>query len=585
MTLRDIAIALGFKVDESKAKEAENRISGIKDFAVKALGAIGIGFSLSAMNQIAEEFNGINDQIRNATGGMGDQRDIQQQILKSAQETRSEYGTTAKYVSMMAKENRDMFADVGDAIAYNEILTKMWKGAGKSNEEINGLMEAVNKSFAKGKVDTETINRLMEQSPEAVEYLNRHLGSTTDQLEEMLSEGKIGLSDLRDAFLENADDIEQKFGELNYSISDGLLHVRNRWGLWLDDLNSTTEFTQTLSKFMTRGFDAMMDWLDKARDGIARLSEKLGGMGNVLKLTAVLVGAVIAATQGKKVLSFLQAVLKLAGGINLKVLGIIAVFVVLALLVDDFINFMKGNDSVIGEALQAAGIDADEMREKIQKAWDGCKDAAGKLKAALEPLWEALSQFWGDWGDDILAVVGRVVSGILSAVAEVANMLSGLLTLLTGVFTGDWDMVMQGLAQIWEALWNGLYDLAEPLIILIDKLFGDKIDSMVDGVKWLWEKISYYFGLIGDVFGKIGDFFGGVGDKVSSFFGGSVDNSVKNSTVVKSAGNGGNRTNNVRQEVNIKNTFNGMERETVRDAEKGAADALEDLKNAMAFGR
>lgn len=585
MTLRDIAIALGFKVDESKAKEAENRISDLKGFAVKALGAIGIGFSLAAMNQLAEEFNGINDQIRNATRELGDQRDIQQQILRSAQETRSEYGTTAKYVSMMVKENSEMFAGVEDAIAYNDVLTKMWKAAGRSNDEINGLMEAVNKSFAKGKVDTETLNRLLEQSPEAVEYLNKHLGSTTDQLEQMLADGKIGLTDLRDAFLENTDDIERKFGELNYSISDGLLHIRNRWGLWLDDLNSSTLFTETLSKYMVRAFDWIMTGLDKARDGFVWLTERLGGIENVLKLLGILIAGIVIATQGNKVISVLQTVLKLVGGINLKILGIIAIFVVLALLVDDFINFMKGNDSVIGEALRAAGIDADAMREKIIGAWNGCKEAAGQLVEALRPLWDLLSRFWGDWGDDILAVVGMVLAGILGAIIEIINVLSGLLTFLTGVFTGDWDKALEGLNQMWDSFWNGLYKLFEPVITLIDKLFGDKIDSMIGYAKKLWEKVQYYVSLIGNAFGGIVDFIGGIGEGIGNFFGGSKKTSVQNSTINQSAGNGGNRTNNVNQNVEINNTFKGMEREQVQVANRMTTDVVSDLNDAFVFER
>lgn len=70
MTIRDIFVAIGFQIDENEAKAAENRISDIKNFAVQALGAIGVGLSLSAMNQITEEFQAINDQIRNATQGL-----------------------------------------------------------------------------------------------------------------------------------------------------------------------------------------------------------------------------------------------------------------------------------------------------------------------------------------------------------------------------------------------------------------------------------------------------------------------------------------------------------------------------------
>ena len=138
------------------------------------------------MNALAEEFNGINDQIRNATAGLGEQKEIQDKIMQSANDTKMSYADTAKTVGALVQENKELFGSIDEAVAFHDAVTKTFKAAGKSNEEIAGLMEAINKSFAKGKVDTETLNQLMERSPEAVEYLNRQLGSTTDQLEQLV---------------------------------------------------------------------------------------------------------------------------------------------------------------------------------------------------------------------------------------------------------------------------------------------------------------------------------------------------------------------------------------------------------------
>lgn len=72
-------------------------------------------------------------------------------------------------------------------------------------------MEAINKSFAKGVVDSETMSQLLEQSPEAVALLNKRLGTTSDQLEDMVTDGKISLADLKGAFVDNAAEIEAAF--------------------------------------------------------------------------------------------------------------------------------------------------------------------------------------------------------------------------------------------------------------------------------------------------------------------------------------------------------------------------------------
>ena len=585
MTLRDIFVAIGFQVDENEARAAENRISDIKNFAVQALGAIGIGLSLSAMNQITEEFQAINNQIRNATQGLGDQEEIQQKILKSAQETRSAYSTTAKYVSMMVQENSDIFGSIDDAIAYNNVLQKMWRAAGKSNEEIEGLMEAVNKSFAKGKIDSETISQLLEQSPEAIQYLNKQLGSTTDQLEDMATDGKISLQDLYDAFMNNADDIDRRFGDLSYTISDALLYIRNKWGLWLADMNETTGLTQTISRFMTRAFDIMMSGLDKVKNGFEWLADRLGGTEKALALLAIVAGSFFLAFNFNKLTGGLSSVLKLIGGINLKTLAIAGAFIALFLIIDDFINFMQGNNSMIGEALEAAGIDADDMRDKIIKAWNDCAGAAKDFWNAIQPLIEKIGELFEalGLGDSIFAMIGKRIGNLLDLIILFIDGLTGIITFFSELLSGDVEGAMDGLLQYWEALWQSFYQKYKPWIDLIVNVFNAGAETIGGALDWLWDKASSILGGIRNFFGGIGDFFGGVGDFFSG--GAKVNNTASSKTINNSAGNGGNRTNNINQRVEVNNTFNAADFPTMQTANKATTDVVGDLTDTFKFAK
>ena len=47
VTIRDIMILLGFDIDEQSQNEAENSVKSLKDMATKALGAIGVAFSVA----------------------------------------------------------------------------------------------------------------------------------------------------------------------------------------------------------------------------------------------------------------------------------------------------------------------------------------------------------------------------------------------------------------------------------------------------------------------------------------------------------------------------------------------------------
>lgn len=63
-----------------------------------------------------------------------------------------------------------------------------------------------------------------------------------------------------------------------------------------------------------------------------------------------------------------------------KIAAIAAVVIVVALLVEDFINFMQGNNSLLGSLLEKAGVDVDKFRANIIKIW-------GNIKTILTAVW------------------------------------------------------------------------------------------------------------------------------------------------------------------------------------------------------
>lgn len=627
MTLRQLFVSLGFDVDEKSMKEVEGKITNVKDFAMKALGAIGIGFSLTQMNALAEEFNGINDQIKAATSSLSNQKEIQEKIMQSANDTKMSYADTAKTVSALVQENKELFSSVDEAIAFNDAVTKAFKVAGKSNEEIAGLMEAINKSFAKGKVDTETLNQLMEKSPEAVAYLNEQLGCTTDQLEQMAADGKISLNDLKDAFVSNTGEINSAFNNLDYSISDGLLYVRNKWGYWLDDINSGIGLTKTLARYMTRAFDTVMKGLNWVKDIAVKVTDKLGGMENVIKFIGIAAGVAIAAFQGKKVLSFLKSFAGLLNAANIKLLAIVAVIVGIALIVDDFINFMQGNDSVIGDALKKMGYDVDEVRDRIITTWNKVKGfltqvwlalqkAAEKISGKWKEYWinngteiteklasifhgllatlgaifhslydlavqifQSLQVFWDKWGDKILNAFSAIFSMAGEQFKAFLKVVQGIIDFITGIFSGDWEKAWQGICEIATGIWEGIVAFFKGIWDAIYALFGEKIDAIVEKVTAFVDKIKEKFQAVKDFFADIGDFFGGVGD----FFAG--DATVQSTTVANVAAGTGSKTNNINQEVKIENIFNNTDTQTIAGAAtQSAQDTTDQLAKGLKYG-
>ena len=479
MTLRELLIGLGFKIDESSEKKAEQGIQGLKDKATQLLGAIGIGFSLANLNELSEEFRTTNDQIAQATRLLGDQDEIQQKILDSANRTRATYADTARMVSNLVQENSDLFGTVDEAIAFNDAATMLFRTAGKTNEQIAGLMEAINKSFAKGVVDSETISQLLEQSPEFIALLNERLGTTSDQLEQMVADGKISLADLKGAVVDNADEIAAAFDGTSYKISDAMLNIRNQFGLWVADMDETLGISEAIGTTMVRSFNVVMDVLRQVQVRFEWLAEKVGGTENLFRIIGTVAASAFGVIALPKLLTFLTTLQKIDKALlaaRLKMLGIIAVVTVIVLLIQDFIAFMSGDNSLIGSLFDKAGIGAENARQTILNAWTTVKEFLltmwGVIKQAAQTIFGALSDWWEENGAAVMESFSRIWEGIKTLCETLWNALSSAAQTIFGALQRFWDTWGDTIISVFSTIWNTLIALIHP--------FLDAIAAVID---------------------------------------------------------------------------------------------------------
>ena len=488
MTIAEFINKVGFKVKNEDVDKVNNTISGIKDTATKLLGAIGIGFSLTAVNGLVEEFTRVNNQIRNATEALGDQRDIQEEIMAAAEATRTSYSDTANVVSMLVKGNSELFGNVDEAVKFNNAATMLFKSAGKTNEDIASLMEAINKSFQKGYVDSETISQLLERAPEAVALLNKRLGTTSDQLEDMATEGTMTIEDLKAAFIDNIDEIEAGFGNVQYSITDALTVIRSKWGLWLAQTNETLGITDGIGRFMVSAFNNVISVLNRVRNAVTWLADKLGGVDKLFRLIAITAAAAFAVFNFSKITSGLSSISKLLTTINVKTLAIIAIIVLLALLVEDFINFMQGNDSLIGSLLEKAGVDVEAVRQTIINAWNAIKSFLlsvwDAIKKACSAVWGGIKDFFKEHGDEIKAGLLAAWNVIRSVLTAVWNVIRTVALAVFGDLQEFWRQHGEEIKNALVTAWNTI----QSILVGVWNVIKTVATTIFGGLQSFWQK-------------------------------------------------------------------------------------------------
>lgn len=250
-------------------------------------------------------------------------------------------------------------------------------------------------------------------------------------------------------------------------------------------------------------------------NGVIPAIEWLGGHIPEVTIAVSGLGAVIAAmnwgTISSKIAMVKGALVKLAaalGGVSLPAIAIIAVITAVALA---FTNLWKNNE---------------EFRNKITAIWDGIKakfdefgqgivDRLNALGFEFEDITEVMKAVWDGFCEVLAPIFEGVFQQISNILSEALDILTGLFDIFAGIFTGDWDMVWQGVQEVFGAVWDFVVATFENWI----GTFTSLADTVLGwfGTDWetVWTNVKTFFS---DTWNAISSFFSGILTGIKTFF-------------------------------------------------------------------
>lgn len=250
-------------------------------------------------------------------------------------------------------------------------------------------------------------------------------------------------------------------------------------------------------------------------NGVIPAIEWLGGHIPEVTIAVSGLGAVIAAmnwgTISSKIAMVKGALVKLAaalGGVSLPAIAIIAVITAVALA---FTNLWKNNE---------------EFRNKITAIWDGIKakfdefgqgivDRLNALGFEFEDITEVMKAAWDGFCEVLAPIFEGVFQQISNILSEALDILTGLFDIFAGIFTGDWDMVWQGVQEVFGAVWDFVVATFENWI----STFTSLADTVLGwfGTDWetVWTNVKTFFS---DTWNAISSFFSGILTGIKTFF-------------------------------------------------------------------
>ena len=426
MTIRDIGILFGYKVDQYSEQKVEGSIKSLKSMASKVLGAVGITLSVagikSAIDGCVEVASSIEEMQNKFDVVFGDMRN---EVDKWAQEYSDAIGRNKNDIKTYLADQQNLLVGFGmtrqaGAEMAEQMTSLALDLASFGNMDETASINAMTKAVMGESEAAKTLGAVLNDSTRAQAMATLGLKGTYDKLDQ-LTKMQVNYQ----AILQQSPDA---IGDCQRSL-DSYESTKKRYIAKLKEIKTIVGqfFLPTYQKILSigaKGLTMIRDWLQKLTD----LTDKLGGSQRVLSVLAAAFTAMLVAMNLKKIGAAINGFTKLARAIGLgrgKALAFFAVFLLLALVIEDFISFMRGDKSLLGTMLERAGVDCEKLRQNIVGVWTKIKQAIGYIGEGIRnvvvPIFEGIRTAAVVAFEEIQQAVAKVAPGIAQFFKELSS--------------------------------------------------------------------------------------------------------------------------------------------------------------------
>lgn len=426
MTIRDIGILFGYKVDQASEQKVEGSIKSLKSMASKVLGAVGITLSVagikSAIDGCVEVASSIEEMQNKFDVVFGDMRN---EVDKWAQEYSDAIGRNKNDIKTYLADQQNLLVGFGmtrqaGAEMAEQMTSLALDLASFGNMDETASVNAMTKAVMGESEAAKTLGAVLNDSTRAQAMATLGLKGTYDKLDQ-LTKMQVNYQ----AILQQSPDA---IGDCQRSL-DSYESTKKRYIAKLKEIKTIVGqfFLPTYQKILSivaKSLTMIRDWLQKLTD----LTDKLGGSQRVLSVLAAAFTAMLVAMNLKKIGAAINGFTKLARAIGLghgKALAFFAVFLLLALVIEDFISFMRGDKSLLGTMLERAGVDCEKLRQNIVGVWTKIKQAIGYIgegvRNVVVPIFEGIRTAAVVAFEEIQKAVAKVAPGIAQFFKELSS--------------------------------------------------------------------------------------------------------------------------------------------------------------------
>lgn len=237
------------------------------------------------MKAVGGAFN-LSDQITNNNARLnlivddgGSIENLKRQILASANDARAGYMETGAFVARLGANAKDAFSNNNEMVTFANQIQKKFVIAGASTEEMNSATLQLTQALGSGVLRGEELNAVFESAPNIIQSIADYIDVPIGKIREMAANGELSADVMKNAIFASIDDTNEKFESMPKTWAQQWTIMKN---------NAITAFEPVLNKLnelannqgLITLVNGVMSVLPKVANVVLGIFDLIGGIAS-----------------------------------------------------------------------------------------------------------------------------------------------------------------------------------------------------------------------------------------------------------------------------------------------------------------
>jgi len=248
----------GVGIVNRSVSQIKGSLNGLNTFIGTTLGASVLKQTVGEVVRVGDAYNQLLGRLKNATAATGDFNRVYQQLYQISQRNGAALEDSVSTFQGLARSAGELGATSGDIVRLTDIVQKLGRISGASNEAMKNGMLQFTQALAGGTVHAEEFNSILENMPAVADAVAKNMGKSIGQVRQMVKDQKLSSEEMYKALLKAGAEVDKQFSALPSSVAAATQKMSNAFGKTVHELDEVTGATRTVAAGINAIADAMV---------------------------------------------------------------------------------------------------------------------------------------------------------------------------------------------------------------------------------------------------------------------------------------------------------------------------------------